>query len=360
MKRICTMCGRASSDGNLWCQEKYCPAEKSPEVFERGEVFGNFDIIEMVTMTRSSAVYEAQRNMQKILLKIAHEGCHERLKREALLLMALAKVHHPMLPVLLPAHELGLLKDYPYGKTVVKGETKYYEVFDFVEGTSLRDLLLKNPQPWYQHVGWLTISLADVLALLHQSNRLHFSLCPEIILVRFDRQQVPRPVLLDLGLASDSGQLVQTWDQRFVQPAYTAPELIEMQGKVGPATDVYGLGLLLYEMLAGKPVYEYRLQRDEVVYATVTAGQPDPLIRADLRNVPQIAERAVNKDYASRQRDVLSFARELQANFQRVPQEKKEFRIPWRGIAIVVGTLLALSLLLALAVAINPASNPTG
>lgn len=350
MKRICTLCGRASSDGNLWCQEKYCPAEKSPEVFERGEVFGNIEIIEMLTMTRSSAIYVARRSEQKILLKIAHADCQERLKREAMLLMALAKVRHPMLPVLLPAHELGSLKDYPYGKTVVKGDTKYYEVFEFVEGTPLRDMLLKNAQPYYQHVGWLTISLADVLALLHQSNRLHFSLCPEIILVRFDKLQVPRPVLLDLGLASDAGQLVQTWDRRFVLPAYTAPELIEMQGKVGPATDVYGLGLLLYEMLAGRPAYEYRLQRDEVVYATVTAGQPAPLNRTDLRNVPQIAEKAVSKDYSSRQRDVISFARELQASFQRVPREKKEFQIPWRAIAIVVGTALAISLLVVLAI----------
>jgi serine/threonine protein kinase len=170
-----------------------------------------------------------------------------------------------------------------------------------------------------------------------------------MILVRNDRQGIPRPLLLDLGIASDTQDIPNTWDRRFALPAYTAPELIEMAGKVGPATDVYGLGLLLYEMLKGKPAIEYHQKRDEVIYDSVIKVQPEATGRADLRNVPQIAEKAISKDYNQRQRDVLTFARELQANFPRVPKEKKEFKIPWRTIAIVVGTALAISLLLGLA-----------
>ena len=355
MKQICTLCGRTSSDGNLWCQEKYCPAEKSPEVFERGEWFANIEIISLLTFLRSSAVYVAQRGEQKILLKIAHDGCQERIKREAMILLALSKARHPMLPALLPAHELGKLSEYPYGKTVVKGQTKYFVVCEYIEGDTLRNLLLKNPQPWYQHVGWLMLSIADAVALLHQTNRLHFGISPDMILVRTDRQGIPRPVLLYLGLAGDTQNIVQSWDRRFALPAYTAPELVEMAGKIGPATDVYGLGLLLYEMLTGHPAYEHRQLRDEVVYYAVLKAPPPPTGRADLRNVPQIAERAIGKDYASRQKDIFTFAREIQANFPRVPKEKKEFQIPWRSIAIVVGTALALSLLLVLAFVLVPA-----
>ncbi len=348
MKHICIRCNRTSVDGNLWCQEKYCPAEKSPEIFERGEWVGNIEIVELLVVLRSSAVYKAKRADKDILVKIAHEGCQEKLKREAKILIELARVKHPMLPVLLPAYEQARLVETPYGKTVVQGQTKYFLVFDYAEGDTLRNLLLKNAQPWYQHVGWIALGLADVIALLHQRQRLHLCLSPDIVLIRMDKQGVPRPLLLDLGFAGDAQSILQSWDRRFVPPAYTAPELIEMKGKVGGATDVYGLGLVLYEMLAGQPPFEFKQERDETIYDAIIRTRPPATGRSDLRNIPGIAERAISKDYANRPPSAVHFAQELQANLPRVPKEKREFQFPWRPIGIIVGTLLALSLLLSL------------
>lgn len=349
MKRICTRCSRTSSDGNLWCQEKFCPAEENPEIFERGEWLGNIQIAELVTVLRSSAIYVAQRNKEKILIKVAHSACQEKLKREARLLVEISKRRkHPMLPVLLPAHEQASLIEHPYGKTVINGQTKYYLVFQFAEGELLKDILTRTPQPWYQDVGWIAISIADAVAQLHQYQRLHLCISPEMILVRYDKQGIPRPLLLDLGVASDAGELLKNFDRRFVLPAYTAPELIEMKGKVGPASDVYGLGLILYEMLTGRPAFDPH-QRDEVVYDQVLTTFAPATGRNDLRNIPQIAERAISRDYSARQRDLISFAREIQANIPVVPREKKPFRINWSAVAIVVGSALAISLLLVLA-----------
>ncbi len=351
MKQICLKCNRTSTDGNLWCQEKDCPAEKAPTIFERGEFLGNIEILELLTVLHSSAIYVAQRNGQKVMVKVAHEGFQERLKREAKLLSSFSsKQRHPMLPVLLPAYDQSSLRDLPYGKTVIKGQTKYYLVYEYAEGDILRSLLLKNPQPWYQQVGWIMLSLADVIFLLHQNQKLHLCLSPEIVLVRFDRQRIPRVLLLDLGVASDAQEILNNWDRRLVPPAYTAPELVEMKGKVGPATDVYGLGLILYEMLAGCPAYEYAQERAETIYDSILRRMPSGTGRSDLKNIPQIAERAISKDYASRQKDVLTLAQELQANLPRVPKENKPIQINWRAVAIVVGSALAISLLLVLAV----------
>ena len=354
MRHICTRCFRTSVDGNLWCQEKYCPAEDSPEILEHGDVIGDMEVVNLVSVLRTSALYEARRGSERILVKIAHAGFQEKLKREAKLLYDLqAKRRHPTLPILLPAYEGASLKDLPYGKTVYAGKTRYYEVFEFVGGETLRALLVKNPTPWYQTVGWVMLALADVVAYLHQAGRLHFCLSPDMVLVRYDNRGIPRAVLFDLGLADTAQNLVGTWDKHFVAAEYIAPELIEMKGKIGPATDVYGLGMVLYEMLAGRPAFDYRLGRDEDVYLDILNKTPPPTGRTDLKNIPQAAERAISKDYSARQPDVINLAAELQANMPRLPVERRPFQVNWRMVAILTGAAMVISLLLALAVVIQ-------
>src|SRR5687768_9539902 len=167
MKRVCAVCDRISEDGNLWCQELNCPAGSNSLVFSYGEFLGDIEIVRLVRVISTATIYEARRGDEKILLKVAHDSCQEQLKREAIVLAQLAGEQHPMLPVLLPPYRNTALKQRPYGKTVFRDETKYYEVFQYVEGELLRDVLLKNPQPWYQHAAWITISIADAVAFLH-------------------------------------------------------------------------------------------------------------------------------------------------------------------------------------------------
>jgi serine/threonine protein kinase len=353
MKRICQRCNVISQDFNLWCQEKYCPAENATEIFDNGEWFGLIEIIQPIVITRSAIVYQAKRGEEQILLKIANVGCEDKLRKEAQAFLQLAKAgQHPLLPVLLPAHPQGSVQYHPYGWTVIEGRVKYYEVFKFAEGTILRSLLLRNPQPWYQHAGWIILSIADVVYYLHRAGKFHLCINPDTVLVRFDKQGVPRPMLLDLGI-SDAGQNIhEMWNENYNLPAYTAPEIADGSGRVGPATDVYGLGMLLYEMLAGRPAYEYHLKKDETVRKGVLQGNFKPTSRIDLRNIPQITEQAISAQYNQRFPDVLTFANALRPNFPMIPAEKKPFRINWRVIFIILGALLVISILLGLALSI--------
>ncbi|MDZ4159084.1 MAG: protein kinase, partial [Anaerolineaceae bacterium] len=270
MKHICLRCNRISVDKNLWCQEKYCPAENATGIFDNGEWFGDIEIIEPLAILRSAIIYKAQRRNEYIFLKVANHGCEEKLKREAIAFLQLAqRSQHPLLPVLLSAHIQGSVANFPYGWTVTHGAVKYYSLFRFVEGDILRNILLKNPQPWYQDAGWIVVSIADAIHYLHSVGKLHLCVSPEHILVRFDKQGIPRPMLLDLGVGDDGQNIHSLWNSSFTPAAYTSPEILDPNGKVGQATDVYGLGLIFYEMLAGHPAYEYKLIKDETVQAAV-------------------------------------------------------------------------------------------
>lgn len=354
MKRICLRCNVISQDFNLWCQEKFCPAENGTEIFDNGEWFGPVEIIQPIVILRSAIIYHARRGEEEILLKIANTGCEEKLRHEAKAFLQLAKAgQHPLLPVLLPAHPQGSLERHPYGWTIIRGKLRYYEVFQYADGVILRNLLLKNPQPWFQHVGWIILSIADVIYYLHRAGKLHLCLNPDVVLVRFDKQGIPRPMLLDLGVGQTADQVLQIWRDHYNLPAYTAPELLRA-GRLGPASDVYGLGILLYEMLAGRPAYEYHLKKDEAVISSVLGGEFKPTGRVDLKNIPEIAEKSISPEYGARFPDVLSFVKALQLNFPPVPAEKKPAKINWTVIFIILGALLAISLLIMSAMSMLP------
>lgn len=312
-------------------------------------MIGNIEILKLVTVLRTSAIYIARRDDENVLLKVAHSGYEEKIKRESHVLQKILKTrNHPALPVLLPAYKNTSVETYPYGKNAFEGKTRYYEVFKFVDGKMLRDALIYNAQPWYLEAGWITLTLADAILLLNQNQILNFCLSPDSILIRYDQKQIPHPILLDLGVACSPNELLQAWNPSFVHPAYIAPELIAMKGKVGPPTEVYGIGLILFEMLAGFPAYNFTSKRDEDVYNAVLSVPPPSTGRIDLKNLPEIAEKAINKTYDYRQKDIIEFARQLQTNIPPVPVEKKPFKVNWRTVGIVMVALMAISLLLAM------------
>lgn len=53
MKQVCLLCERTALDNNLYCQEIYCPAEKSPNILDYGEWIGDIEIIKPITILRA-------------------------------------------------------------------------------------------------------------------------------------------------------------------------------------------------------------------------------------------------------------------------------------------------------------------
>jgi serine/threonine protein kinase len=164
-------------------------------------------------------------------------------------------------------------------------------------------------------------------------------------------------LLFDLGITSDLNALPRNWYPDFVPPAYTAPELADggrSGGRVDYRTDVFGVGLVLYEMLVGKPVYPFKLLSDEQVYEAVTRDRRTPMTRVeDVQRVARIATQAVHHDPNRRQSDAYEIVRELQSLFGRVPSEKEPFRIKPRTLIMAIGVLLIVAFLLTLALTLN-------
>ncbi len=324
-------------DGNLWCQEADCPAEDSPFMFAYGDVLGDVEVVRPLKVMRSFTLYEGRRDEEPVFVKVAHKGGEERLKREANVLARLQgrkeESSHPSLPALLPAYGPSTIRSHPFAHAMVHDQEHVFEILHFVEGSFLREELLKNPQPWIDHVGWLIQGVADATALLHQRLKLlHLMLSPDLILVRYDMEGVPRPVLVDLGmLIQDTLPEHLRWLHNFGLPAYTAPELTyttEQNMKdcepATPASDVYGFGLLLYEMLTGRPVHAAATRRDDEVREAVRSHRPKAVGRVDLPEAAHaIVDRTIARRPSERYPNALEFGRDLRRLFGRIPKEKK-------------------------------------
>jgi eukaryotic-like serine/threonine-protein kinase len=125
-----------------------------------------------------------------------------------------------------------------------------YLVTEFVQGESLRKIIENSaPMPPEKAVE-LVIKIADGMAYCHQNDVVHRDLKPENILINTEGQ----PVIMDFGLALTKGSHRVTYSNLSATmgtPDYMAPEQID--GHRGDArTDIYALGTILFEMLAGR------------------------------------------------------------------------------------------------------------
>ena len=357
MKQDCLLCDRTSPDNNLYCQEIYCPAEMSPTILDNAEWLGNIEIVKPIIVLRSSVLYEGRQQKKSVLLKVAHPGPEnrERLKRETQFLKQVqrGREQNEFLPVLLPPYGTTSAKQTdsdPYGKVVLRGHLLYYAVFEFFEGEPLRDILTKNLQLWVYPIGYIMIRLATAIAFLQSKGMYHYGLSPDCILVYLDQDtNAPSILLFDLGVVSDAQDLRTNWYPFVVHPAYTAPELIEPRTpQPNYATDVYGLGLVLYELLIGEPAFAYRLYSDEEVYDAVRQGRMARMSRTeDVRLAADLAVRAVDANPGARFATAAEMVTKLYEAFGDVPR----IGTPWyrsRVTLLVVVALVAIGVIIAL------------
>jgi eukaryotic-like serine/threonine-protein kinase len=151
----------------------------------------------------------------------------------------------------------------------------------------------------------LFLQVCDAVAALHAHGLVHGDLKPDNVQVQAYAGQAS-VWLLDLGLTALQGQTWPGQGQLLGTPGYMAPEQIdERQGTIGAATDVYALGLILFELLEGRPWLDARgVTTPSELEARIRAAPPVRLTRgaspALRERLNRVLERATAREAGAR------------------------------------------------------------
>lgn len=188
-----------------------------------------------------------------------------------------------------------------------------FMVMELVEGEPLNKMLFEQKRLSVRMGCEIALQVAEALHYIHQNNVVHCDIKTENILVGEDASGKRRKLhikLLDFGLAR-SMTASRTTTTLSGTPHYVAPERIRGEPAT-PASDVYGLGILLYEMLTGRVPWDGAVENILQGHLEQEPVPPSQLIDTGLDPaVEALILRALAKSPADRHKDMAAFIYEL-------------------------------------------------
>jgi len=264
-------------------------------------IAGRYELEELVGRGGMSSVYRARDRVleRKVALKVLHSQLGddpehvERFQREA---QSVARLSHPHIVTVMDRGE---------------SEGRRYIVFEYVDGANLKEVLERSgPLPVARAVQ-LAVEIADGLAFAHEQGLVHRDVKPQNVLLTPEGDAK----VTDFGIARslDVERAVTQTGTVLGTSSYLSPE--QASGlPTTPATDVYSLGVVLYELLTGELPFSGG-SLVEVAMRHVHERPPD--LRRKRPDAPlrlaAAVDRALAKDPADRFPTMRAFADELRA-----------------------------------------------
>jgi serine/threonine-protein kinase len=263
-------------------------------------IAGRYELEELVGKGGMSSVYRAQDRLleRTVAIKLLHEHYSrdedyvERFRREA---RAAAQLSHPNIVTVIDRGE---------------DAGRQFIVFEYIDGQNLKQLVEKKGRLPVRTALELGIEIGHALAFAHESGLVHRDVKPQNVLlgngeVKVTDFGIARSADVQQGL-TQTGTVLGTSD-------YIAPEQASGQ-PVSALSDVYSLGVVVYELLAGEPPYS---GENFVTVAMRHVNDPVPSVAAVRPDVPlrldAALRRAMAKDPGERFRSMADFVSELEA-----------------------------------------------
>ncbi len=270
-----------------------------------GQQVGPYQVIGQLGHGGMATVYKAYhpRLDRYVAIKVMHKAFTEdagfiaRFEREA---QIVAKLEHPHI---VPVYDFNELDGQPY------------LVMKFIEGQTLKRVLSDGPMPLPEIIRVMD-DMAGALTYAHQHGVLHRDIKPSNIVI--DKNGTP--FLTDFGLArvTKAGASTLSADMILGTPQYISPEQASGQAELDPRTDIYSLGVILYEMVVGRVPFNA-----DTPYAVVHDHIYTDLPRPSVINpaVPPQVEAVLMKALAKKPADRYDTALDMMTAFKQACAE---------------------------------------